>query len=72
MLENITYYPIFNIPVIIYLGIVTILLFSITAIIALLKRKGKTKISIEWHYRLAYLSIILGFIHGFLALLAYL
>ena len=71
MLENITYYPIFNIPFIVYFGIITIILFLITAIIAFLKRKGKLKISIKWHYYLAYISITLGLIHGILALLAY-
>jgi hypothetical protein len=71
MLEEITYYPIFNIPFIVYLGIFTIFLFLINAIIALLRRKGKIKVSIYWHYRFAYLSIIFGLIHGILALLAY-
>ena len=71
MLENITYYPIFDIPFIVYLGIITILLFFLTALIAFLRRKGKIKISIKWHYYLAYISITLGLIHGILALLAY-
>jgi hypothetical protein len=71
MFENITYYPIFNIPFIVYLGIITILFFLITAIIAVLKRRGKLKITIKWHYRLAYISLILGFIHGILALFVY-
>ncbi|MCK5300553.1 MAG: hypothetical protein KAJ21_01530 [Thermoplasmatales archaeon] len=71
MLENITYYPIFDIPFIVYLGIITILLFFLTALIAFLRRKGKIKISIKWHYYLAYISITLGLIHGILVLLAY-
>ena len=72
MLENITYFPIFNLPFIVYLGIITIFLFIITGAIALLKRKGKIKnISIKWHYSLAYISILLGIFHGILALLAY-
>ncbi len=71
MLENITYFPIFNIPFIVYLGIITIFVFFTTALIAFLKRKGKIKISINWHYYLAYISLTLGLIHGILALLAY-
>ena len=71
MLQNITYYPIFNIPLIVYIGILTITFVLITASIALLKRKQKIKISIKWHYRLAYVSILLGIIHGILALMAY-
>jgi hypothetical protein len=71
MLEYITYYPIFNIPFIVYLGIIVIIMFLITAIIAVLKRKGKIKIKIKWHYRFAYISLILGLIHGILALFVY-
>ena len=72
MLENITYFPIFDIPFIVYLGIITISLFFITGLIAISKRKGKIKkISIKWHYYLAYISITLGLFHGILALLAY-
>ena len=71
MLQDITYYLIFGIPFIAYLGIITIVMFVLTALFALLKRKGKTEISIQWHYRLAYLSIILGSIHGILGITAY-
>ena len=71
MLQDITYYLIFGIPFIVYLGIITILMFVITALFAILKRKGKTKISIQWHFRLAILSIILGIIHGILGITAY-
>ena len=71
MLENITYFPIFNIPFIVYLGIITIFVFFTTALIAFLKRKWKIKISINWHYYLAYISLTLGLIHALLALLAY-
>ena len=71
MFQEITYYLIFGIPFIVYLGIFTIIMFIITALLAFLKRKGKIKISINWHYKLAYISIILALIHGLLGLLAY-
>ena len=71
MFESFTYYPIFNIPFIVYFGIVTILLFIITAMIAILKRKGKLNFSVKWHYYLAYISITSGLAHGIITLLAY-
>jgi len=71
MLQEITYYLILDIPFIVYLGIITILMFIFTASFALLKRKGYIKFSIKWHYRLAYISIILAIIHGFLGIAAY-
>jgi dolichyl-phosphate-mannose--protein O-mannosyl transferase len=72
MLQELSYYLIFGIPFIVYLGIVTIVFFVVTALIASLKRRKKIKIDIKWHFRLAYISIILAFIHGILGFLAYL
>jgi hypothetical protein len=46
-------------------------MFIITDLSTLLKRRGKIKISINWHYRLAYISIIMALIHGFLGISAY-
>jgi dolichyl-phosphate-mannose--protein O-mannosyl transferase len=72
MLQEITYYLILGIPFIVYLGTITIIMFILTALIALIKRKRKINISIKWHYRLAYLSIFLGIVHGILGILTYL
>jgi len=71
MFQEFTYYLIFGMPFIVYLGILTIFMFIVTASIASLKRKGKIKLSIKWHYNLAYVSIILALIHGILGILAY-
>jgi hypothetical protein len=46
-------------------------MFILTALFALLKRRGKIEISINWHYRLAYISISLALIHGLLGIFAY-
>jgi len=72
MLQEFSYYLIFGLPFILYLGIVVILMLFFTALIAILRRKGKTKLSVKWHYRLAYITIILGLIHGILGIFAYL
>ena len=72
MLTELSYYLIFGLPLILYLGIIVILMLLFTALIAILRRKGKTKISVKWHYRLAYITIILGLFHGVLGILAYL
>ena len=71
MLQEITYYLVFGIPFIVYLGIITILMFMLTALLAVLKRRGNMKFSIQWHYRMAYLSILLGIIHGIFGITAY-
>jgi cytochrome b561 len=71
MLQELTYYLIFGIPFIVYLGIITLVFFVVTALIASLKRRKKIKIDIKWHFRLAYVSITLAIIHGILGILAY-
>lgn len=72
MLQEISYYLIFGLPFILYLGIIVIIMLFFTGFLAFLRRKGKTKISVQWHYRLAYITILLGLVHGLLGLLAYL
>jgi hypothetical protein len=71
MLSEITFYLIGGIPFIVYLGIVTFIMFFITAMIALLKRRGKLKVGVQWHFRLAYISLFLGAIHLILGVAAY-
>jgi len=71
MFNEITYYLIFGLPFIAYLGMVTLFFFLLTAVIASLRRKGKIKLPVEWHYRFAYLSIILGVLHFLLYITSY-
>lgn len=71
MFEEITYYMILRIPFIVYLGIVVFILFFVAGLIAYLRRAGKMKIPALWHFRLAYLSLILATIHLILGIFAY-
>lgn len=71
MLQNITYFLIFGKPLIMYLGILTLLSFLFTASIAVLNRKGKTTFPFSWHLTMAKISITLAIIHSLLGVLAY-
>ena len=74
MLLNITYYPIFGYPLIMYLGILTLLSFLSTATVGYLVFSGHAKppiITFNTHRCLAYISIGLMLIHGTLGLLIY-
>jgi len=71
MLAEISYFMIFGRPLIMYLGIVTLLIVLITASIAILNMKGIDTIPFVWHPRLAVLSICLALFHGMLGILAY-
>jgi len=68
---DITYYRIFGVPFIVYLGLITLFIFIFTAGLAILKRKVKINYPIKWHFWLSYVAIILGMIHGILGILTY-
>lgn len=64
MFQDISYALIFGKPLIMYLGILTLLSFLTTAAVGIMNMKGITTIPFVWHPRLAVLSICLALIHG--------
>ena len=71
MLREITYFMIFGKPLIMYGGIITLLSFAFTLIIAVLNNKGIKTIPYKWHPVFAVISLSLALIHGLLGILAY-
>ncbi len=71
MFQDISYALIFGKPLIMYLGILTLLSFLTTAAVGIMNMKGITTIPFVWHPRLAVLSICLALIHGALGVLIY-
>ena len=71
MLREITYYMIFGKPLIMYMGIITFLSFSVTFTIGLLNYKGIKIIPFKWHPVFAVISITLALLHGIAGILAY-
>ena len=71
MFQEITYFPIFGKPLILYLGILTLLAILFTAAIAIMNKKGIRTISFRWHPVCAGCAILLALVHGLLGILAY-
>lgn len=71
MLQNITYFLIFGKPLIMYLGITTLLFFLITATLGYGIVKGIGKIPFKFHMIAADISIVLALIHAVLGILIY-
>jgi hypothetical protein len=71
MLQEVSYYLIFGKPLIMYIGIVTLAVFLVTASIPVLNKKGIRIIPFGWHPRCAVLAISLAILHGALGVLAY-
>jgi len=71
MLNNITYYPIYGKPFILYLGIITLTSFLITAMLGITIRKKLRDIRFVWHPTMAGISISLAILHGPLGILRF-
>jgi hypothetical protein len=71
MLQNITYFLIFGKPLIMYLGVLTLISFLITATLGMMIIKGIGKIPFKFHLIMATISIFLALIHGILGMLLY-
>jgi RsiW-degrading membrane proteinase PrsW (M82 family) len=67
-LEEIAYFPILGRPLLVWLGLSTIIFVILTAITGYFIFRGRLKINITWHFRLAYISIALAATHGILAM----
>ena len=71
MFQNISYALIFGKPLILYLGVLTLSAFIITAAIAVMNFKGIRTIPFEWNSRCAAVALFLALVHGALGILAY-
>lgn len=71
MLNEISYYLIFGKPLIMYMGIITLSSFLITASIGFLNLNGNTAIPLKYHFMMAKISLTLALIHGTFGILAY-
>lgn len=72
MFTEVTYYPILGIPLIVYGGLATMLLILFAGAIGFGTRTGRFNVSVEWHYRIAYVAIAAGLMHALLGILAHL
>lgn len=71
MIQDLAYLPVFDLPLVVIVGIVTLLSFILTAAIALAHRKGIKWASFSLHYRFAIFSLMLGVVHMVLAVSVY-
>jgi hypothetical protein len=70
-IAQLSYYQILGKPIVMYLGILTIILFFATAAIPYLKRKGFSRIPYSLHPTLAKIALTSALIHAILAISAY-
>ncbi len=68
MFSDIAGMMIFGLPLIAYGGILTLLCVLVTASISTMNKRKIRIIPMKWHPRMAYVTVILGLIHGFLGL----
>jgi cytochrome b561 len=71
MIALITFYPILGLPLIAWGGMFTFLCLIITASIAYLTVNNIKPLPVNWHYKMAWLTIILSVLHGLAAILSF-
>lgn len=71
MFTQISYQLIFGKPLIMYMGIATIISLLVTASIGYMNYKGHTFIPLKWHFFMAKITLVLALIHGFFGIAAY-
>jgi hypothetical protein len=71
MLEQITFYNIFGVPLIAYGGMLALVCLLFTAAVPILNQKGINKIPMKWHFIMAKATLALALIHGTLGILAF-
>jgi len=72
MIAQIAFSPLLGIPMIAWGGMITLLCFIFTAYIGKMNTKGNMTIPPKWHFRMAYISLVLGLFHGLIGMLAFL
>lgn len=70
MFSAIAGYPIFGLPLALYLGIIALLCLLVTAAISTLNKRRIRFLSMKWHIRMAYVTIAFALVHGSLILLS--
>jgi MFS superfamily sulfate permease-like transporter len=72
MIESISLFPVFGLPLIVYLGMATLSLLLFTASISVMTRRGMRRIPFRWHPRMAAVTIAVAIVHGFLGIMLFL
>jgi dolichyl-phosphate-mannose--protein O-mannosyl transferase len=70
LFSEIASFMIFGIPVVIYLGIITLALLLFTATISTLNKRKIRIIHMKWHHRMAYVTIVFALCHALLIFLS--
>ncbi|MFA4942888.1 MAG: hypothetical protein WC564_04595 [Patescibacteria group bacterium] len=68
MIKSIALIPVLGQPLFLYLGLLSLILFLLAAVIGHLIFKGTKGVSFKWHPALAASAIIVGIIHMVLGL----
>lgn len=72
MFYEIAYHPIAGLPVIFYLGVITLICLFMTVSIVMMNKRGYHALPMRWHFTFGKITLILGLIHGLLGALVYL
>jgi hypothetical protein len=67
MIRQVANYLIFGKPLVMYVGIVTLLTFGLTALIAVMNNRGDQRLPFSWHQKAAKVALLIATVHAILA-----
>jgi len=65
------YYQIGGMPLIVLIGILTLIFLFMTGTVVMLNKRGYHKIPMKWHFIFGKITIALGIIHGVFGVFVY-
>ncbi|UUX91933.1 hypothetical protein [Methanoplanus endosymbiosus] len=71
MLYGIAYYYIAGMPLIVLIGLITLIFLFMTGTVVMLNKRGYHKIPMKWHFIFGKITVALGIIHGIFGIFVY-
>ena len=71
MLEQITYFEIFGLSILVLLGILAFIFLILTALVPILRKKQVWNLPMQYHFIFARITIVFAVLHAFLRIMAY-
>ena len=71
MFYETAYYPVAGMPLIVFIGLLTLLSLFMTGAVVMLNKRGYHKIPMKWHFILGKITVALGIFHGVFGIFVY-
>lgn len=71
MFYGIAYYNVAGMPLIVFIGLLTLLFLFLTGTVVMLNKRGYHRIPMKWHFIFGKVTVLLGIFHGVFGIFVY-